>query len=209
MSFTYVTKKGVLLMNSTIYGYARVSTTSQSLAPQKEVLIQNGVHRNNIYADKFTGTKTDRPEFSLLLKEVQSGDTVIVTKLDRFARNTKEALQVIDLLFKKGVSIHVLNLGRIENNPVGKMMYTLLLSVAEMEREMIIERSQEGKAFAKKHKPNYREGRPKATLTRRKRDAYDMLQDHTYKEVSERTEFSISTLHRIRRLIEEEEQVYD
>lgn len=189
---------------TTIYGYARVSTMSQSLAPQKEALMNQGVLRKNIFSDKFTGTKTDRPAFSQLLDTVKSGDTVIVTKLDRFARNTKEALQVIDQLFKKNISIHVLNLGRIENNPVGKMMYTLLLSVAEMEREMIVERSQEGKAYAKKHKANYREGRPKAVLTKRKRDAYDMLTDYSYKEVAERTEFSISTLHRIRRQVEGE-----
>lgn len=85
----------------TIYGYARVSTTSQSLAPQKEVLINQGVLRKNIFADKFTGTKTDRPAFNQLLATVKNGDTVIVTKLDRFARNTKEALQVIETLFQK------------------------------------------------------------------------------------------------------------
>lgn len=189
----------------TIYGYARVSTTSQSLAPQKEVLINQGVLRKNIFADKFTGTKTDRPAFNQLLATVKNGDTVIVTKLDRFARNTKEALQVIETLFQKNVSIHVLNLGRIDNNPVGKMMYTLLLSVAEMEREMIVERSQEGKAYAKKHKPNYKEGRPEAILTQRKRYAYNMLNEFSYKEVADRTEFSVSTLHRIRRQIEKEQ----
>lgn len=189
-------------MSKTIYGYARVSTSNQSLASQKEALMNHGVEKTNLFAEKFTGTQTNRPAFNLLLGTVQASDTVVVTKLDRFARNTKEALSVIDVLFEKGVSIHVLNLGVIENNPVGKMMYTLLLSVAEMEREMIVERSLEGKEYAKKHKPDYKEGRPKAVITKAKRHAYELLEEYSYKEVAERTGFSVSTLHRIRRQIE-------
>ena len=190
-------------MSKTIYGYARVSTSTQSLASQKEALINHGVNKKNLFSEKFTGTQTNRPAFNLLLDTVREGDTVVVTKLDRFARNTKEALSVIDVLFDKRVSIHVLNLGVIENNPVGKMMYTLLLSVAEMEREMIVERSLEGKEYARKHKPGYKEGRPKAVITKAKRHAYELLEEYSYKEVSERTGFSLSTLHRIRRQIED------
>ncbi|NMV55545.1 recombinase family protein, partial [Lactobacillus reuteri] len=75
----------------TVYGYARVSTTKQSLEEQLAELKNQGVRKANIFAEKFTGTTTNRPEFERLLKKVKRNDTIVVTKLDRFARNTKEA----------------------------------------------------------------------------------------------------------------------
>lgn len=86
---------------------------------------------------------------------------MIITKLDRFARNTREALNLIDDLLKEKIMIKVLNLGTIDNTPIGRMIVRTLLSVAEMERDMIIERTQAGKIFASQHNPNYKEGRPK------------------------------------------------
>lgn len=86
---------------------------------------------------------------------------MVVTKLDRFARNTREALNLINSLLKEKIIIQVLNLGTIDNTPMGRMIVRTLLSVAEMERDMIIERTQAGKVFAKQHNPNYKERRPK------------------------------------------------
>ena len=91
------------------YGYARVSTESQSLSTQLQLLEQVGVDR--IFQEKYTGTTTHRPKFARLLSIVQPNDVIIVTKLDRFARNTGEALQVIQQLFENQVRINILNAG--------------------------------------------------------------------------------------------------
>ena len=83
------------------YGYARVSTVSQDLAAQLQALEKEGCEK--IYSEKFTGTKSDRPQFQELLSLLQVGDTLVVTKLDRFARSTVDALKTIKSLFEKGV----------------------------------------------------------------------------------------------------------
>lgn len=185
------------------YGYARVSTLSQSTNEQTQQLLDFGVLKKNIFAEKFTGTKNDRPAFRLMLDKIRSGDMIVVTKLDRFARNTREALEIIEPLLDDNITIKVLNLGTIENTPMGRMIVRTLLSVAEMERDMIVERTQEGKAFAKKNNPNYREGRPKATLTGTKEHAYELMkQGLNYKDVEEKTGFSRSTLYRIKKMKE-------
>lgn len=192
------------------YGYARVSTLSQSTKEQRQQLLEHGVKQQHIYSEKFTGTKNDRPAFNDLLSNIRSGDSVVVTKLDRFARNTREALAIIEPLLEDDVTIKVLNLGTIENTPMGRMIVRTLLSVAEMERDMIVERTQEGKAFAKKNNPNYREGRPKATMTSQKEHAYHLMeQGLSYKEVQERTNFSRSTLYRIKKMKKQQEDSYE
>ncbi|KOY76874.1 Resolvase family site-specific recombinase [Apilactobacillus kunkeei] len=143
-----------------LYGYARVSTLGQLLDNQIQNLRDNGVLKKNIY----TGTSTDRVGFQKLLDTVKSDDTLVVTKLDRLARNTREALNVLNELQDKNIKINILNLGIIDNSSIGKFTTTVLLAVAEMERDMIINPTQEGKKYAKKHNPNYREDR----RTRRK-----------------------------------------
>lgn len=134
----------------TKYGYARVSTASQSTKEQIQQLIENGVDKKNIFSERFTGTKRDRPKFNQLLAGLKSGDEIVVTKLDRFARNTREALEIIEPLLDDNVTIKVLNLGTIENTSMGRMIVRTLLSVAEMERDMIVERTQEGKCLQEK-----------------------------------------------------------
>ncbi|MGM0169771.1 hypothetical protein IGI39_004783 [Enterococcus sp. AZ135] len=189
------------------YGYARVSTLSQSTKEQIQQLLEYGVQKKHIFSENFTGTKKDRPVFNEMLSKVRSGDSIVVTKLDRFARNTREALGIIEPLLDDDITIKVLNLGTIENTPMGRMIVRTLLSVAEMERDMIVERTQEGKAFAKKNNPNYREGRPKATMTSQKEHAYQLMQQGlSYKEVQAKTPFSRSTLYRIKKMKEQPEK---
>ena len=189
-----------------IYGYARVSTVGQDLTVQKKALKNSGVDAKSIYAEKYTGTTTDRPQFNALMAILKAGDTLTITKLDRLARNTREALDVIETLLDKDVTINVLNLGQLENTSIGRMIYTILLSVATLERDMIVERTQEGKAYAKKHKPNYREGRPKRKLTTHYLHAIELLKEHTYKEVASKTKISESTLHRIKKQFDDEQK---
>lgn len=150
-----------------IYGYARVSTTGQardgnSLEDQTN-LIRSRYSEAQIVPESYSGAK-DRPIFLNLLDNLQNGDTLVVTKLDRFCRATKEGLEYIDFLMSKGVRIHILNMGLIEDTPMGRLIVTNLLAFAEFERAMILERTSSGKAIARK-RPDYKEGRPKLKIS--------------------------------------------
>lgn len=139
------------------YGYARVSTLQQDLESQLQALKNEGCEF--IISEKFTGTKAERPKFQEVLSKLAEGDTLVVTKLDRFARSTEDARRIVRELFERGVKVHILNMGLIENTPTGKLILTIMSGFAEFERDMIVERTQEGKAIAKQ-RADFREGRP-------------------------------------------------
>jgi len=178
------------------YGYARVSTVHQDLEVQLLALEKEGCDK--IYSEKFTGTKADRPQFQELLALLKEGDTLVVTKLDRFARSTVDAIQTVKGLFEKGVRIHILNMGLVENTPNGNLIFTILSAFAEFERNMIVERTQEGKAIAKQ-RDDFREGRPNKFTRKQIEHALKLLETHSYKEVEETTGISKSTLIRAKR----------
>ena len=147
-----------------IYGYARVSTKGQaangnSLEAQEKALRDNGASK--IYYDAFTGTNTDRPELNKLKSLLVEGDTLIVTKLDRLGRSLSKTTELITELLQKGVKIHILNLGVLSNDSVNTLLRNVLLAFAQFERDMIIERTQEGKAMLKENDPNWKDGRHK------------------------------------------------
>jgi len=172
-------------------GYARVSTVAQDLEVQIQALQAEGCEV--IYKEKFTGTKTDRPEFNKVLESLQKGDTLVVKKLDRLARNTREGIEVIENLFNRGIKVHVLNVGLLENTTMGRFFLTTLLAVAEMERNLIVERTQEGKVLAKQ-RDDFREGRPRKHSKQQVLHALELLNIHTYKEVEEMTGIKKRTL---------------
>lgn len=183
-----------------IYGYARVSTRGQaqdgnSLESQKELLKQNGAIE--IFEDSFTGTKSDRPEFNKLLNKLKADDTLIVTKLDRFARSITQGIQLVDDLINKGVKVNILNIGIMDNTPSSKLIRNIFFSFAEFERDMIVERTQEGKAIAKT-KEGFKEGRPREYTDKQLDHALSLLSvnggDKSYNEVTEITGISKSTL---------------
>lgn len=179
------------------YGYARVSTVHQDLESQIQMLKKEGC--DVIYQEKFTGTKKDRPEFQKLLKELKKGDTLVVTKLDRFARSTADGINTIKELFERGIKVHVLNMGIVEDTPTGRLILSIMLAFAEFERDMIVERTQEGKAIAKQ-KPGFREGRPKKFSKAQIEHAIRLKDEgYSYKQVAEMTGISKSTLIRARR----------
>ena len=147
------------------YGYARVSTCKQakngnSLQDQERMLTEAGVLPENIFADSYTGTKLDRPKFDALLEVIKPGDELVVCKLDRFARSSNDGSKLVQRLVDDGISVNILNMGKADNTPVGKLMVTIMLAFAEFERDMIVERTSAGKAYAREHKEGYREGRP-------------------------------------------------
>ena len=183
-----------------IYGYMRVSTVGQvkgnSLEEQERILRQNGA--TILYQDAFTGTKTSRPNFNKLLAILKEGDTLIITKLDRFARNTVEGINVVQHLLGRGVRVNILNMGTIDNTPTGKLILTVMLGFAEFERDMILQRTAEGKSIAKT-KSGYLEGRPPKYTEEALVEAVMLLDSYTYRQVSEMTGISKSTLQRIKK----------
>lgn len=149
-------------------GYGRVSTKGQgkdgnSLEDQKNKLMDAGCAEEDIELEVYTGTKMDRPKFTKLLEELESGDTLVVCKLDRFARTVREGLEVVEELMGRGVKVHILNMGLIEDTPMGNLILTVMLAFAQFERDTIVERTQAGKALAKE-KEDYREGRPRKEI---------------------------------------------
>jgi DNA invertase Pin-like site-specific DNA recombinase len=149
-----------------IYGYARVSTAGQakdgnSLEAQEKLLRENGAVK--IYRDAFTGTKTDRPALNELMSVLVEGDILIVSKMDRLGRSISKTSELITQLIDKGVTINILNLGVLNNGSMNTLLRNVLLSFAQFERDMIVERTSEGKAIARL-KPDYKEGRPRIEL---------------------------------------------
>lgn len=185
-----------------VIGYARVSTKGQlkeghSIEVQVNEIKQR-YENSQIEIEQYTGATTERPVFNKVISMLTSGDTLVVTKLDRLARNTVEGIQIVQHLFDKGVAVHVLNVGLLENTSMGKFFLTTLLAVAEMERNTIIERTQTGKAIAKT-KAGFKEGRPKAYTETQINMALDLLKEHSYTEVEKMTKISKSTLVREKR----------
>lgn len=178
------------------YGYARVSTTHQDLEVQLQMLEKESC--DFIYSEKYTGTKKKRPEFQKLINSLKEGDTLVVTKLDRFARSTQDALEIIKDLFNRNIKVHVLNMGVIENTATGRLIFTIFSAFAEFERDMIVERTQEGKLLAKQN-PDFREGRPRKFSKHQINHALSLLESHSYKQVEQMTGISVSTLVRARK----------
>ncbi|MBT2278848.1 recombinase family protein [Priestia megaterium] len=185
------------------YGYARVSSVGQNLTAQIRQLEEVGC--DLVFKEKVSGRKKeDREQFNILLEKVQKGDTIVVTKLDRFARSTKDALSTIEYLNNKEVSLIVLNMGgdKVDTGTaIGKLMITVLSGIAEFEADMIKERQLEGIEEAKKR--GVYKGRP-AKYTEKHRGLQHALElfhnrdsnKLTVKAIEEITKISRATLYR-------------
>jgi DNA invertase Pin-like site-specific DNA recombinase len=156
----------------TIYGYARVSTGSQSLASQDAQL--RAAACTKIYAEKVSGAWSDRPELAKLLKRLDRADVLIVTRLDRLARSTRDLLNILDAIGKAGAGFK--SLGDAWANtttPHGRLMLTVLGGLAEFERELIIARTGEGRTRAKARGVKF--GRPAVLTPHQRREAMHRL----------------------------------
>ena len=146
-----------------IYGYARVSTITQekngnSLEEQVSALTSYGCQ--DIIQEAYSGKTMERPAFTALLAKLTAQDTLVVTKLDRFARTAIEGVQTVRSLFERGVRVHILNMGLVENTLTGNLILTVMLAFAEYERGMIIERTQSARQ-ALRGNPDFHDGRPR------------------------------------------------
>lgn len=196
----HVSKTGVSKLK---YGYARVSSNGQDLTVQLNALKENGCEL--IYKEKSSGrSKVGRKEFSSLLGVIKEGDTIVVTKLDRFARSTKDALSTIELLNDKGVALVVLNMGgdKVDTSTaIGKLMITILSGIAEFEADMTRERQIEGIALAKQR--GVYQGRPSIYTEKHKglQHALNLYAERksngmSVKEISQITKISRATIYR-------------
>ena len=182
------------------YGYIRVSSKSQaenhSLAEQEQTILEK-YPSAEIHREVFTAAKNfnNREVFNDLIDRLSDRDCLVVCKMDRFCRNVREGLNIIDSLLAKGVTVHILNLGIIDSSPIGRLLYTVLLAFAEFERNMIVERTRAGRELARQ-KDGYVEGRPKKFSRTQIELALQLLENHSYKQVSAMTGISKSTLQR-------------
>lgn len=128
-------------------GYARVSTTDQSTDIQKQALLAAGVEK--LFLENFTGTKANRPELDRLRDQMRAGDTVYITKLDRLARSTRDLLNLVNEFEQAGVGLVVIEQSINTSTNEGKFLLNVLGAVAELERDLIVARTQQGLAAAK------------------------------------------------------------
>lgn len=131
------------------FGYARVSTSSQSLDIQVNRLLEEGVESFRILTDKASGKDAEREGLNMLMAKLEKGDQVLVTKLDRLGRNTLDMVQLVATFEKLGVSVRFLDDGISTEGTMGKMVVTILSAVAQAERARILERTNEGRIEAK------------------------------------------------------------
>lgn len=132
-----------------LIGYARVSTVDQSVSMQIQALKDFGVSEKNIYSENLSGTKKNRPALSKALRAVRNGDTLVVWKADRIARSITNLLEVMETLNEKGVKFRSLTEGIETETPGGRCILHVMASLAEFERDLIVERTRAGVANAK------------------------------------------------------------
>ena len=176
-----------------IIGYARVSTTGQSLEQQLTALAEC----EKVFHEQVSGSKTDRPQLQAMLEFARSGDVLKVTKLDRLARNTRHLLEITDQLHAKGVTLQIQNLGIDTATPTGKLMLTMIGAIATFERELMLERQAEGIAMAKQR--GVYKGR-KPTAMAKGEEVLSLAERGLAKvEIARRTGISLSSVQRILR----------
>lgn len=132
-----------------LFGYARVSTSKQSLDLQIKSLRDAGVKTSRVFTDKVSGSHVEREGLNLLQVKVEQGDVILVTKLDRLGRDTADMVQLIKGFDEMGVAVRFLDDGISTEGTIGKMVVTILSAVAQAERQRILERTNEGREEAK------------------------------------------------------------
>nr|WP_278388381.1 recombinase family protein [Brucella intermedia] len=137
------------MSTAAIVGYARTSTTDQKAGLEAQLRDLSAAGASRIFQEELSSVATKRPELERTLDYVREGDTLIVTKLDRLARSVADLVAITETLRTKGVALRILSMNLDTATPTGKLMLNLLGSIAEFERELMLERQREGIAKAK------------------------------------------------------------
>jgi DNA invertase Pin-like site-specific DNA recombinase len=177
------------------YGYARVSTDGQSLASQDAELHAAGCAK--VYAEKISGARSDRPALAKVLKRLDTGDALIVTRLDRLARSTRDLLNILDDIAKRGASFKSLHDAWADTTSAhGRLMVTILAGLAEFERELILARTSDGRSRAKAR--GVRFGRPPTLTAHQRREVLQRLaQGEVQADVARSFNVSQATISRL------------
>ena len=176
-----------------IYGYARVSTLDQNLDRQKDVLREYGVDK--IYCEKISGAKKNRPELDRMLAVLEHGDAVVIESLSRLGRSVKNLSELMEMFNETGIRLISLKESVDTTSATGRLLFTIISSLAAFERETLIERTNEGLASARAR--GKVGGRPKTnTTTLKKAVALYETGQYSLADVTELTGVSKSTLYR-------------
>ena len=177
-----------------LVGYARVSTRDQTVALQLDALNTAGCVR--VFEETASGAQRDRPQLAAALDWVRAGDTLVVWKLDRLARSTKQLIETVEDLARRGIDFRCLTQDIDTTTAGGRLVFTIFSAIAEFEREIIQERTRAGLDAARAR--GRRGGRPPALKARDLKEARALLADPeiTVEQVAARLKVSPSTLYR-------------
>lgn len=180
-------------MSNLKFGYARVSTQEQELARQIDALKNYGV--DEIFTEKMTGTKSDRPELNNLKNKLRNGDTVVIESLSRLGRSTKDLLNLIEEWEKQNIKLISLKENINTTTPTGKLLITVLSAISQFERDITVQRTNEGLQAARAR--GRKGGRPKADrkAVEKAVKLYN-AKTHSIREITEITGISQMTLYR-------------
>lgn len=176
-----------------IYGYARVSTADQNLDRQKDALNKYGIDK--LFCEKISGTKKSRPELDLMLRTIEEGDTVVIESLSRLGRSVKNLAELMETFNEKGIRLISLKETIDTTSSTGRLLFTILSSLAQFERDVLVERTREGLTAARAR--GRCGGRPKTdTKAIQKAVALYNTKQYSVTEVTDLTGISKSTLYR-------------
>jgi DNA invertase Pin-like site-specific DNA recombinase len=181
----------------TIYGYARVSTDGQTLEAQRATLLAAGAEK--VFQETASGARSDRKELARAIKALNAGDTLLVTRLDRLARSTRDLLNSLDQVAQAGAGFRSLaDTWADTTTPHGRLMLTILGGLAEFERELIRARTSEGRSRAKARGQHM--GRPSSLTAHQREEARAALANGTATQADLARRFNVSkaTISRLR-----------
>ncbi len=176
-----------------IMGYARVSTDTQNLDRQLDALKRYGI--DILYCEKISGTKKNRPELDRMMKEIQDGDTIVIESLSRLGRSVKNLAELAEEFNRRNIHLISLKESIDTTSPTGKLLFTILSSLAQFERDVLVERTREGLNAARARGRNG--GRPKTDESAvKKAVALYQTKQYTLKEIKDLTGVSSNTIYR-------------